>query len=122
MTFIAYTSCENGFRHFTSLDGVCVSFDKRFIEHLIKTRGSAADTLKQQHQLSEQQLGQLKAHVELPPQIDDILRYNQQIVSEQLAFAKRLVTAEAVLNGELVREVRFFPKKEQAIKYTVGMS
>lgn len=122
MTFIAYANAETGFRHFSHVYGVDVSYDRRFIEHIIRERAAQATAMKDHHQFTEAQLAEAKAHCNMPPQVDALMEHNRKVIVDQMTYAKRLTTAEVVLNGELVRNVMFFEKIEDAIEYTAGPS
>lgn len=122
MTFIAYTNCETGFRHFTDLNGVDLSFDKKFIEHIIKERSSQTNLMKEHHEQQERDLATAKEQAgNIPPIMDCIMAQNRKTIVDQLLWVKRLSTAEAALNGELVRDVMFFEKIEHAVEYTTGV-
>lgn len=118
--FLAYTNCENGYRHFTHLHGVDVSYDKKFIDHLIQERSVQTKALKDHVQFTEAQVAMAKEHADLPPHLDFVMDHNRKVVLEQMSWLKRLSTAEAALNGELVRDVMFFPDVQMAIAYTLG--
>jgi hypothetical protein len=121
MTYIAYCNAETGFRHFTHIYGVDVSYDRRFIEHVIRERAAQATAMKNHHQFTEAQLAEAKAQIgSMPPQLDAIMEHNRKIIIDQMTYAKRLTTAEAALNGELVRDVMMFENIEDAVAYTAG--
>ncbi len=118
--FIAYTDCETGFRHFSDIAAVDVSFDRRFIAYIIDQKNLQLKSLKEQRDGVRQQAEQAREQRMLPPIIDAILEAHGREVNEYEKFAKRMATAECVLNTQLVREVRWLETIEEAIAYTVG--
>lgn len=116
--YIAYTHCETGFRSFAHISGVSVSYDRRFIDYLIKERSQAQDTAKRIIADMDQ-----KVHATLP-EIPDMLRaameHNQSVLTSQQAYIKRLATAEVAIGDLLVRDVHYFDSIHDAIAYSQG--
>ena len=123
MTYVCWTSCENGFRHFTDLHGVAMSYDPHFIACVVKERGEHVDLAKKQQQDNEVRMREAKEQTgQIPPVFDAIMEHNRKTLIEQMTFQKRLSTAEAVLNGDVVRNVMFFEDLDKAIEYSRGAS
>jgi len=120
MTYIAYTNCETGFRHFTHMSGVDVSYDPKFIRHVVDVRRAQAHKLQELHTAAEEHHRQVAEQMDMPPFLKTLMQDNQAVVEVTVAFAKRLSTAEVVLNGELVRDVHFYANLDEAILYTAG--
>lgn len=116
MTFVCYTSCESGHRHFTCLTGVAVSYDPRFIEYLIQCRREHMESVAQTVRQTEQGVIDHDMQEKLAP----MLAHNNKVIGEMRTWTKRMTTAEASINGELVRNVMYFQKREQAIAYSRG--
>lgn len=120
MTYLAYTNCETGFRHFVHITGVDISYDQRFIKHLIDERRNQAAKMQEIHAGAAEHHRQVAEQVSVPPFLEAILKNNQMIVEATMTFTKRLSTAEVVLNGELVRDVHYYEQITDAISYTQG--
>lgn len=118
MTFVAYTNCETGFRHFTHLHGVDLSYDKKFIEYIISNRREQTTQIEKLTQRTEVAM----EHMQEDSGIDvrHISEHNRRVTNEVKSWQKRLSTAEVVLNGELVRDVLVFTDIGDAIHYTRG--
>ncbi len=115
--FVAYTNCETGFRHFTHLHGIDISFDQKFIAYIVAERGTQTKNLQIQHDMQEHHISKVREQVELPPIVDAVMEQNRQRVLEETRFAKRLATADAVLNGTLVHSLIFTDDLKEAIAY-----
>jgi hypothetical protein len=122
MTYIAYTICENGFRFFADVAGVCVSYDPKLIKQVIAERDGTVHRNKLHVQAMEDQVRQMKEQHALPPIFDVITEHNRRVVTEQVHEVKRIVTAEAVIHDQLVRNVMYFEDIKEAIAYTAGVS
>jgi len=122
MTYIAYTICENGFRFFADLAGVCVSYDPKLIKQVIAERDGTVQRNKLHVQAMEEQVQQMKEHQSLPPIFDVITEHNRRVVTEQAHETKRIVTAEAVIHDQLVRDVMYFDDIKEAMAYTFGIA
>lgn len=115
--FVAYTNCETGFRHFTHLHGVDISFDQKFIAYVVGERGTQTKLMQQQQDAQEHHVREMKSQMQLPPIVDAVMEQNRKRVSEETRFAKRLTTADAVLNGTLVHSLIFTEDLKEAIDY-----
>lgn len=116
MNFIAYTDCANGFRYFTALTNVGVSFDPRLIDRLIDEHKQAAEDMEARRTEAEnhpfvKMIGGLT---------DSDKQHNLKVVADQQMLAKRITTAEAAVDGHLVREVMCFHTWQEAANYTMG--
>lgn len=120
MTYLAYTNCETGFRHFVHIIGVDVSYDPKFIRHIIDERRAQAHKLQELHAGAEEHHRQVAEQMDLPPFLKTIMKSNQAIVEANAIFTRRLSTAEVVVNGELVRDVHYYVNLDEAILYTAG--
>jgi hypothetical protein len=118
--YICYTYCDNGVRVFTPVEGVCISYDRKFIDIIIKERKGNTEVLKAHHDMQEIVVSDMKAQMAVPSIVDVALHKNRETVSEQISNTKRLATAEAVVNGELVRNVMYFQDIKKAIAYSEG--
>lgn len=113
MTFIGYTSCENGFRHFTCLTGVAISFDKDFIAWLVQSRKDHLAGVEVAMETNKKLAAEQGTPID--PRLEE---QNQKIIKEQKSWNRRVQYAEATINGELVRNVVFFDDVNKAIVYS----
>jgi hypothetical protein len=120
MTYIAYTLCDNGFRFFADLSGVCVSYDQKLIKGIIAERGETIKAQQEHTKAMERQLEEAKAQGPVPPIIDTIMIHNRRVVQEQVVEHKRTSVAEAAVNDQLVRGIMYFDDINDAIAYTKG--
>jgi hypothetical protein len=118
--FIAYTLCDTGHRFFADLSGLCVSYDPKLIKRVIADRDGVAWQSKQHVEAMEATIKEMKERAEVPPIVSVVVDHNRRVVQEQINENRRLPTAEAVLNDQLVRDVMFFENVKDAITYTVG--
>lgn len=122
MTFIAYTICDNGLRFFTDLSGVCVSYDPQVLKRTIAERDGHVQRNKEHVDSMREQLKEVQAQQNLPPIVNLIMEHNHKMVEEQIREQRRVSTAEATVNDNLVRDVMYFDDIKQAIAYTAGAS
>lgn len=121
MTFVAYTNCETGFRHFTDLTGVDASFDMLYVKYIRAEKEKRLDEMRQAAgSLSYQAAEIAEQQARIPGAMQMALDHNKHVLDMHTTWLKRVATAEAVLNGELVRDVMFFQELEQASNYTKG--
>ena len=118
--FVAYTVCDNGLRFFTDLSGVCVSYDPQLLKRMIAERDGAVQRNKAQVESMREQLKDVQAQQALPPIVNLIMEHNSKAVEEQIRENRRVSTAEAAINDQLVRNVMFFVKIKDAVAYTAG--
>jgi hypothetical protein len=119
--FVAYTVCDNGLRFFTDLSGVCVSYDPHLLKRMIAEREGHVQRNKAQVESMREQLKEVEAQQALPLLVNQILAHNTKAVEEQIRESRRISTAEAALNDQLVRDVMYFDDIKQAIAYTAGV-
>ena len=99
MTYIAYTDCANGFRYFTALSNVGASFDPKLIARLVDEHKQAAVEIEARREQTENH-----PFVKLIGGLTDSdKQHNQKVVDDQRSLAKRITTAEAAIDGHLVR-------------------
>jgi hypothetical protein len=120
MTYIAYTTCDTGHRFFADVNGLCVSYDQKLIKRIVADVTGAVQNNKQHVEAMEASIREMKAQQAIPPIVDVVIEHNRRVVQEQINENKRLPTAEAVLNDQLVRDVMYFEDIKDAISYTVG--
>ena len=118
--FVAYTVCDNGLRFFTDLSGVCVSYDPQLLKRMIAERDGAVQRNKAHVESMRAELNKVREQQALPPIVNQILEYNSRAVEEQVREQRRVSTAEAAINDQLVRNVMFFIKIKDAVAYTAG--
>lgn len=118
MTFIAYTLCDNGFRFFADLSGVCVSYDPKLIKMIIAQRSEAIQHNQKNTEEMEKQL--LDVTGEVPSIITHIMEFNKKVIKAQVTEHKRTGVAEASINDQLVRDVMCFDDVMAAVNYTRG--
>lgn len=117
-TWLMYTNCETGFRHYTAHEGVDVSLDPRYIQYIIQRRRDQVLAVEKQAESTESLIQKIMP--EPSQSVNAIMDYNKNIIEEQKSWLKRLSTAEAVLNGELVRDLMLSNSHIEAIRYTQG--
>ena len=120
MTYIAYTICDTGHRFFADMTGLCLSYDQNLIKRVICDRDGSAQSNRQHVEAMEASVREMKVQQALPPVVDVVLEHNRRVVQAQINENRRLPTAEAVLNDQLVRNVMYFEDVKDAIAYTVG--
>ena len=118
--FVAYTVCDNGLRFFTDLSGVCVSYDPQLLKRMIAERDGCLQRNKAQVESMREQLKEVQAQQALPPILNMILEHNTKAVEDQTRENRRVSTAEAAINDQLVRDVMFFEDVKDAVAYTAG--
>jgi hypothetical protein len=118
--FVAYTVCDNGLRFFTDLSGVCVSYDPQLLKRMIADRDGALQRNKAHVESMREQLKGVQEQMNLPPIVNLIMEHNAKAVEEQTRENRRVSTAEAAINDQLVRDVMFFGNVEDAVAYTAG--
>jgi uncharacterized protein YjgD (DUF1641 family) len=122
MTLVAYTVCDNGLRFFTDLSGVCVSYDPQLLKRMIADRDGAVQRNKAHVESMREQLSEVQAQQTLPPIVNLIMEHNHKMVEEQIREHRRVSTAEAAINDQLVRDVMYFDDTKQAVAYTAGVA
>jgi len=115
MTFICYVSCENGFRHFTCVNGVALSYDRNFIQWCIA--GRKQHMANTEIEVEESKKKAAEQGITLDPRLAE---HNERTMKELRAWTRRIISAEAVLNGDLIRSMQFVDKLEDAIAYSRG--
>jgi hypothetical protein len=120
--FIAYTLCDTGHRFFADLTGLCVSYDPNLIKRVIADRAGAAQQNKQHVEATEASVNEMKARGEVPTIMHVIVDHNRRVVQEQINENRRLPTAEALINDQLVRDVMYFDDIKEAMAYTFGIA
>lgn len=121
MMFICFAHCETGFRNFSPLEGTVISYDPKYLQWLIAQEATKTDMLKNHAQMTEQQVRELRDQMNLPPMVDHALEQQRKAVIDQIRYQRRLATAEAAVNGNLVRNVMYTEDMKQAIAYTAGV-
>jgi hypothetical protein len=120
--FIAYTICDNGLRFFTDLSGVCVSYDPQVLKRTIAERDGCLQRNKAHVEAMEKELREMQDKQSLPPIVTLIREHNSRALEEQVREHRRVSTAEATVNDQLVRDVMFFEDVKSAVAYTAGVS
>lgn len=120
MTYVAYTLCDNGFRFFADISGVCISYDPKLIKSVIAERGQIIKTHQEHTTAMEEQLRGEQVPEGLPPLIDMIMKHNKRVIQTQVVEHKRTGAAEATINEALVRDIMYFEDIKDAIAYSEG--
>lgn len=116
--FACYTYCETGFRSFAHIAGVEISYDRKLIAYEVEQERSKRNIVSEQVGHMERAVAEHAAS--LPPAVQHAIDHNRKVVDQLQQFAKRLATAEAVLNGRLVRDLMFCDDIKTAIAYSTG--
>jgi hypothetical protein len=116
--WILVTYCDSGYRDAISIPTASISFDARLIKEKISQIVAQTNTVKEQHRMVEQ----AKEHIPefLHEAIAHAQGHNAQVLAELDKNIKRYSTAEAIVDGMLVRGIELTDDFERVKAYTKG--